>query len=164
MTEEDVLNLIKKDNWMIHALIIAERQNLKNWFIGAGFVRNKVWDYLHGYSDLQKNKTDIDLVYYDREGNNEEEDRQLSDELIKETGMEWEVVNEVYAHTFNNIAPYQSVEDAISQWPETATAIGVKLENGKLVLMAPYGINDMVNLTVRKSPKFLGNIDVVKKE
>jgi len=76
------------------------------------------------------------------------------EKLKKETGIGWEVVNEAYAHKWNNLPPYKSTEDALSQWPETVTAIGVRLKNGKLKLVAPYGISDLVNLIIRPSPKF----------
>ena len=72
------------------------------------------------------------------------------------------MVNQTYAHEWNNIPPYESAEDAISQWPETVTAVGVKIENGDLKLIAPYGIDDLVNLIIRPSPKFSGGIEIVK--
>ena len=82
--------------------------------------------------------------------------------LRKETGLKWEIVNEAYAHNWNNLPPYKSTEDALSQWPETATGIGVKLEDGELKLIAPHAIDDLVNLVVRPSPKFPDGIEGVK--
>lgn len=163
MNEQEIENLIKSDKWMMEILNIAESLNFPNWVIGAGFVRNKVWDYLHGYSNSKVDTNDIDLVYYDPKGNNQRSDEKLSKELKKQTGIDWEIVNETYAHKWNNIPPYKSIEDALSQWPETATGIGVRLENGKLTLLAPHGIDDLVNLIVRPSPKFPGGIEIVKK-
>ena len=154
MTEQDILNLISEDKWMMNILRIAEKLDLPDWVIGAGFVRNKVWDYLHGYNKPQVDTADIDLVYYNLNGNDQKEDEKLSEKLKKETGFEWEVVNEAYAHRWNNLPPYKSTEDALFQWPETVTAIGVKLENEELKLVAPYGIDDLANLIVRPSPKF----------
>lgn len=154
MTEQDILNLIKEDKWMMNILQIAEKLALPDWIIGAGFVRNKVWDYLHGRNKSQVDTADIDLVYYDPSGNDQKADEELSEKLKKETGVEWEVVNETYAHKWNDLPPYKSTKDALSQWPETVTAIGVKLENGELKLVAPYGIDDLVNLIIRPSPRF----------
>lgn len=161
MTEQDILNLISRDEWMMKILHVAEKLDLQDWVIGAGFVRNKVWDYLHGYNKPQVDTADIDLVYYDPSGNDQKADEELSEKLQKETGAKWEVVNEFYAHRWNNLPPYKSTEDALSQWPETVTAIGVRLEKGKLRLIAPYGIDDLVNLIVRPSPRFL-DIDKVR--
>ena len=154
MTEQDILNLISKDKWMMKILYIAKKLDLPDWIVGAGFVRNRVWDHLHGYNKPKVDTADIDLVYYDPNGNDQKADEELSERLKKETGIEWEVVNEAYAHKWNNLPPYKSTEDALSQWPETVTAIGVRLKNGKLKLVAPYGISDLVNLIIRPSPKF----------
>lgn len=161
MTEQDILNLIKSDPWMMGVLKTAENLNLKDWAIGAGFVRNKVWDYLHSYSNEKVDTPDVDLVYFDTDGSNQQEDEMLSKKLEAETGVKWEVVNEVYAHLWNNIPPYTSTEDAISQWPETATAIGVKMEGGELRLIAPCGIEDLVSLIVRPCPRFPGGLEQV---
>ena len=162
MKEQDILDLIKKDKWMMEILRVAKNLNLSNWVIGAGFVRNKVWDNLHGYSHSEVDTNDIDLVYFDPNGNNKEEDKILSEKLKKQTGIAWEVRNQFYMHTRNGVAPYESVEDALSRWPETATGLGVRLENGSLKLIAPYGIDDLVNLIVKPCPKFHGGFKMVK--
>lgn len=163
MTEEEILQLIKSDLWMMEALSVAESLNLKDWVIGAGFVRNKVWDHLSGRTKVGVDTPDIDLVYYDSDGNDEETDEKLSKELSEHTGFNWEVANEHYAHKWNNLAPYKSIEDAISQWPETVTAIGVTTYGSKeLRLIAPYGINDLTNFIVRPTPIFLSKINVLK--
>ena len=161
MNEKNILNLIQKDKWMMNILQTAEKLNLPDWVIGAGFIRNKIWDYLHGYNKSKVDTADIDLVYYNPNGNDQKSDKELSEKLTKETGISWEIVNEFYAHKWNNLPPYQSTEDALSHWPETATAIGVKLENGKLKLLAPYGIGDLINLIIKPSPKFT-DIEKVK--
>ncbi len=162
MNEKEILELIEQDSWMMNVLRIAEKQNLKDWLIGAGFVRNKVWDHLHGYKKEGVETHDIDFVYFDPNGNDEKADDILSEQLKKETGIQWEIVNEAYAHVWKNLLPYTSTKDAIAHWPETATSIGVTLENGELKLIAPYGIDDLVNLVIRMSPGFPEGIDVVK--
>lgn len=162
MKEQDILNLIKNDKWMMDILNVAEKFNFPNWVIGAGFVRNKIWNHLHGYLNSKVYTSDIDLVYYDLKGNDQKADKELSQKLKEQTGIDWEIVNQTYAHKWNNLPPYQSIEDAISQWPETATGIGVRLESGKLTLLAPHGIDDLVNLIIRPSPKFSGKLEKVK--
>lgn len=136
---------------MMDILHIAEKLDFPDWVIGAGFVRNKVWDFLHGYQKEKVDTNDIDLVYFDQNGNNESADEKLSGELKDKTGLNWEVVNEAYAHKWYTIKPlpYTSSEDAVSKWPEIATCIGVKIENRELKLIAPYGVGDLVNLIIR---------------
>jgi hypothetical protein len=102
-------------------------------------------------------------VYFDPHGNDESADEELSLKLREQTGIPWEIVNEYYAHTWNNLPAYGSTRDAISQWPETVTAIGVYIdEHDTLQLFAPYGIDDLVNFIVRPSPQFDGGIKRVR--
>lgn len=163
MNEKDILNLIRKDEWMMRILRTAEKLNFPDWVIGAGFVRNKVWDYMHGFERKEVHTRDIDLVYYDPEENDQKTDEKLSERLKKETGINWEIVNQAYAHKWNNLPPYASTQDALFHWPETATGIGVSLRNGKLKLFAPHGIDDLIRLIVRPSPGFPDGIEKVRK-
>ena len=87
MTEKDILNLIEQDEWMMKILRIAEKFNFPDWVIGVGFVRNKVWGYLHGYVKKEVETNGIDLVYYDPNGNDQRTDEELSQKLQNETGI-----------------------------------------------------------------------------
>ena len=62
MTEQDILKIIENDKWMMDILHVAQKLNLPDWMIGAGFVRNKVWDYLHGYKNEKVLTRDIDFI------------------------------------------------------------------------------------------------------
>lgn len=162
LTERDILELIREDENMMQILRIAEKLRLEQWLIGAGFVRNKIWNHLHGTESATLDATDIDLVYFDPNGNNATQDQTLSKSLQEETGLTWEVVNQTYAHTWNNVAPYASIEDAIARWPETATAIGIRCKNDTLEFIAPYGIFDLVHLIVRPTPVFDDQIEKIR--
>lgn len=51
--------------------------------------------------------------------------------------------------------PYLSSVDAISKFPETVTALGVKIDDtGDLILTAPCGITDVLNMEVRPTAYF----------
>lgn len=161
MTEQDILNLIEGDEWMIGVLKTARALNLPDWMIGAGFVRNKVWDYLHGYEDKTVIASDIDFIYFDAAHIDEDKDKQMSEELKRKTGVEWEVVNQAYTHKWHNRElPYKNTVNALAEWVETPTCVAVRLEdNDTLTLFSPHGINDLVNLIVRPSPAFLNDPD-----
>lgn len=162
MNNNDILALIQKDPEMMRIIKIAEAQHLKDWLIGAGFIRNKVWDTLHGKTSQKGYQSDIDLVYFDPFGYNEVQDRALGKQLTDQTTVEWEVVNQFYAHKYNNIEPYSSTENAISKWPETATGIGITIKNDELILVAPHGITDLVEMIIRPSPYMPGAVERVK--
>ena len=64
--------------------------------------------------------------------------------------------NQARMHVVNNMPPYSSSVDAISKFPETATALGVTLDKqDNVVLTAPHGIEDVLTLQVKPTPHFL---------
>ena len=162
MTEKDILILIKKDKWMMDILRVVERLNLPDWWIGAGFVRGKVWDILHGY----KKRTplpDIDVVYFDKSDfSSETEYEKILKKQMPE--VKWSVTNQARMHVFHNNKPYANSEEALSKWVETATCVGVRLnKNNKVILTAPWGIEDLVTLILRPTPgtdKNSGSINI----
>lgn len=153
MTERDILQLIAEDDEMMHIIRLVEPLQLPQWAIGAGFVRNKVWNVLHDFVGGGQ-PTDIDVVYFDPLGRVDSDP--IEQQLLSERpDLEWEVRNQALMHGKNDMPPYQSTEDALSKWPETATAIGVTMQQGELKLIAPHGIGDLTNLIVRPTPTFM---------
>jgi uncharacterized protein len=154
-TEKDILNLIQNDERMMGILQAASMLHLPDWWICAGFVRSKIWDELHGF----KNRTeipDVDVIYFNESSLEEETEKRLEAalrDMLPE--VPWSVKNEARMHVVNDISPYESSEDAISKFPETATALGVKLDsNQELILTAPWGLDDVLNMEVRPTPYF----------
>ena len=43
----ELVTIIKSDTWMLSILEAVRSLDLPDCWIGAGFVRNKVWDYKH---------------------------------------------------------------------------------------------------------------------
>ncbi len=152
MNEQDIINLVASDKWMMDVLYEAEQLDLPEWMIGAGFLRNKVWDYLHGIKRDVADTNDIDLVYLDKKNVSEYEDEALSNKMSGTLGLRWEIKNQAYMHTRHNHQPYNSTAEGISYWVETPTCVAVTTENGELEIIAPHGIEDLVNLVIRPSP------------
>lgn len=154
--EQGILQAVKADEWMMAVLETAKRLNLPDWWICAGFVRTKIWDGLHGF----KKRTplgDIDVVYFSPEAVDEAAEKRYEEKLRQlMPDLPWSVKNEARMHHINDLPPYVSSIDAISKFPETATALAVKLdERGQLILTAPCGIDDAVNLIVKPTPHFI---------
>ena len=170
MNERGILDSIKKDQWKMEALETVCSLNLPDWLIGAGFIRNSTWDILHGYT-ARPHSTDIDVAYFDSSDLSEETEIKYQNLLKKKFDADWSVTNQARMAKINNQAEeYVSTEDAIAHWPETATAIGVTLKtSGELKLIAPYGIDDLVSLSLRMTPQFGDGIEafnarIAKKE
>lgn len=161
MDEEDICRLIESDEWMMKVLAAVKSLGLPDCWIGAGFVRNKVWDHLHGF-EHRTPLSDIDVIYFDS-GNKEESAENDLENRLQELfpGLPWSVTNQARMHMANGDEPYLSSTDALSRWPETATSVAVRLDEGnRIVFNAPNGISDLVNLKVCPTPAFRSKKDI----
>ena len=155
MLEERLRQYLLEYEPMMHDLRLVQSLGLPQCYIAAGYIRNYVWDRLHGLGGRGRHH-DIDVVYFDPENPSEERDLTLERQLIGQTGNDrWSVKNQARMHIRNREAPYHSTEDALSRWPETVTAVGARLdEEDRLSLCSPHGLDDLFNLVVRRSPLF----------
>ena len=150
---EDVAKFVEDDEWMMNILRTVSKLNLPDWWIGAGFVRNRIWDALHGY-DKNTPLADIDVVYYDKEDDSEETEKEIEKNLESlMPDIPWSVKNQARMHEMYGVSQYSSSEEAISRWVETPTCIGVSLKGDNVVVTGSDSVvGDVVNLTVRKNP------------
>ncbi|MFB3167612.1 nucleotidyltransferase family protein [Neobacillus sp. 179-C4.2 HS] len=153
--KEDVIKLIRSDEKMMEIITIASTLNLPDWWICAGFVRSKIWDTLHGFNERTETQ-DVDVIYFDNNNLDENYEKDLEKKLVSMMPtIPWSVKNQARMHIINDLPPYTSSEDAISRFPETVTALGVKLDKeNNLVLTAPWGLEDVINLEVKPTPYF----------
>ncbi len=151
-----IINLIKNDDWMMRVLRAAKILELPDWWICAGFVRSKVWDTLHGFQE-RTGLADIDVVYFNPEDLKKESEKKYEEMLLGLIpNLPWSVKNEARMHLVNDdFEPYTSTVDAISKFPETVTALGVRLnEQGEVILTAPCGIEDVLSMEVRPTDSY----------
>lgn len=154
INEEQILYILQQNEEM-NRILDAASNLVFPWIIGAGTIRNRVWNYLSKKeNDPQTQPDDIDLIFFNPKVAEEYFENSVQVTLNEHLPANWSVKNQARIHTVNGDEPYKSMEDAMSYWPETCTAVGVTLENGKLKLVAPYGIADLVNFIVRPSPKY----------
>ena len=146
--EEDIRSFVANEPSMMMVLREAERENLPDWWIGAGFLRNAVWDRIEG-NRLQMPR-DIDLVYFDPTDDSPERDWRIEMSMGERApGIPWEVRNQARMHVVDGAPPYHSCAEGIAHWTETATTIGVRLETNNLVFLYCQGSDDLLNLILR---------------
>jgi hypothetical protein len=52
------------------------------------------------------------------------------------------------------VEPHTSIVDAVGTWPETATAVAVRLRAGDAIeVCAPYGLDDLLGGVWRRNPR-----------
>ncbi len=154
--EAQVKYWIRGDEERLRALNVAAELNLNDWCLAAGFVRNLIWDKLHGKSTPTP-LNDIDLIYFNRSDTRAETDLKLEAELQAKADFPWSVKNQARMHLRNQDSEYSSSTDAMSYWVEVETAIGIRLtKQGELELIAPFGCRKNFDHTItinRKRPK-----------
>lgn len=137
-------------------LIRLSKSNLKDYYVAAGSINQTVFNYYHDY-DFNYGIEDFDIVYFDDDTSYEKEDKVIKyiNEVLEGIDAIYDIKNEARVYLWypekygKKIEPYKSVEDAISSWGTTITCLGVRLEDNQLVVCAPYGLNDLFNMTIR---------------
>lgn len=153
--QQALQRLLLDDAVRMKALYAVQTLRLNDGWIGAGFVRDAVWDHLHGYGQRPVGG-DVDVVWFDAVRCAADGDRLLEVALNQVSpAFDWSVKNQARMHHHSGNAPYRSTEDAIRYWPETATAVAVRIgDTGLIEVIAPYGLADLFALRLRPTPQF----------
>lgn len=152
-TLEDIVRLIGAYPALTDTLDAVAALQLPDCWVVAGFVRNPVWDRLHGYPEPTP-LADVDVVYFDAAQPDEAIEKHLEAALhARRPGVPWSVKNQARMAERNGDPPYRSTSDALTYWCETATAIGVRrAAGGEIEVVAPFGVGDLLGLAVRPTP------------
>jgi hypothetical protein len=163
-TVQDVATFVEQRPHLMALLRAVATLSIDDCWIGAGIIRNAVWDRLHNYPVELASGSDVDVVYFDSSNVNAESDLILERRLSKErTGFPWSVRNQAGMHERNGDAPYRNCEDAIRSWPETATVVAARLGNERVQILAPHGIDDLVHMIIRPTPALRTKMSVYER-
>ncbi|MUT64718.1 nucleotidyltransferase family protein [Paenibacillus sp. NEAU-GSW1] len=156
--------IMERSEFLRETLHRSKALELGTYFVGAGCITQTVWNHLTG-RPLTYGISDIDLVYFDAANLSFEEE----DKWIKKASLSFndipfpvDVKNQARVHLWYEskfgikLNPYRSLEEAISTWPTTATALGARVEqNGDYRIYAPFGLEDLFTLTLRPNKKLI---------
>jgi hypothetical protein len=157
----DIVEFVESRPDMMRLLGAVADLQLPDAWIGAGFVRNAVWDALTGGGPTMLN--DVDVVYFDLSDLSAERDRSIEAGLFRAVdNVPWSVKNQARMHGRNGDLLYRDCADAVAHWPETATAVAARLSGGRVELIAPHGIGDLLGLIVRPTPAFAGKLSLYR--
>ena len=154
-----LIEIVAATPWLMRALRAVYSVGPAGACIGAGAVRNTVWDSLHGYTE-SASSGDVDVVYFERGDTSPQADAAHERRLAGfEPGLQWEVVNQAGVHLWYEkafgkaVVPFCSLEEGIASWPETATSVAVRLDSNDCVrVIAPFGLDDLFECIVRWNP------------
>jgi hypothetical protein len=152
--------IIRATPWTMRVLAAARACGAPGWWVGGGVLRDLVWDRLHGRFDPARVK-DVDLAFYDPA------DRSHMPQVALERalaaclpGVVWDAKNQAAVHTWYQrrfgvrVAPLGSAAEGVATWPETATAVAVRLHaDDRLDVLAPCGLEDLLEGVCRRNPR-----------
>ena len=141
------------------ALAAVRQLALSEWCIGAGAIRNLVWDTLHNKTSPSE-LSDVDVAYFDLTDISPQRDQELQNQLLSlHPTVPWEVTNQAGVHCWfeshfgHAVEPLRSLQEAVASWPEFATSVGISLDrDNSLRVLAPYGLKDLFGIVVRRNP------------
>lgn len=133
-------------------LRIVKMLNIPDAWVGAGCIRNRIWDYLHE-KETPIHIHDIDVIFFDSVKKDKAIELAIEYELKKHyPKYNWSVKNQARISEKNG-NQFTSCYESISYWPETATAIAARIDmSDQLEVIVPYGVDDLIQLKLRPTP------------
>ena len=151
----DIADFIARNPRMMRCLAVLAAHGPAGAWIGAGFVRNAVWNHLSGLDTEANPLADLDVVFHDPAIATAEQDAAIEAALrVAAPDLPWSVRNQARMHERNGHRPYRDVADALTHWPETATAIAARLGPQGVEVLAPFGVADVLEMILRPTPAF----------
>ena len=128
------------------------------WLV-SGCVFQSIWNGLSGRA-RDYGILDYDVFYCDPDTSYEAEDAVIRRcaEAFASLGVEVQVRNQSRVHLWypqkfgRPFAPVSSVEEALRRFLAPACAIGVQLQDGAPRILAPFGLDDVMGLRIRRNP------------
>lgn len=150
------LSLILKNKNIKTILDRGFVDGIKDWYLVAGCLNQTMWNQFTNRS-LENEISDYDLIYFDTDTSWEKEDKIIKavQKKFKDLKINIDIKNQARVHLWIDknwnlkMRPLTSCEDAIASWPITVSCIGIRKENGKYKIVAPYGLTDNLEMVLR---------------
>ena len=158
----DLEVLINGSEWFMRVLRCIRDEQVPDGWTGAGALRDLVWGELYGSGFLPAEVHDVDVAFFDRGNLSRDHDDLVTARLrARCAGVPWQARNQAAVHTWyagrfggDPPAPLTSIADAVGTWPETATAVAVRLgPDDMLEVCAPLGLTDLMRGVWRRNPR-----------
>ena len=158
----DIADFIAHNPRMMRCLAVLAAHGPVGAWIGAGFIRNAIWDHLSGQDTEALPPADLDVVFHDPVNTTAEQDTNFEATLFAAApDLPWSVHNQARMHRRGGHQPYCDVADALAHWPETATAIAARLGPNGVEILAPFGVADLIAMILRPTAAFRSRPEIV---
>lgn len=152
--------LVRESPWMMGVLTAVRACALPDWLVGAGALRDLVWDEMHAGFDPARVK-DVDVAFFDPHDLLRAREEAAEAALrASHPGVQWDVKNQAAVHLWYEsrfgvaVEPLTSAADGVGTWPETATSVALRLHaDDRLEIVAPCGLDDLLGGVCRRNPR-----------
>lgn len=160
--EERLRRMVDSSPWLMRALATVRAVDLPDAWVGGGAVRDLVWGRLYGSGFEPGDLRDVDVAFFDPGDLSRDRDERATRSLRTAWAqVPWQARNQAAVHTWyadrfggGPVEPFASVEEAVATWPETATAVAVRLDDaGRVGVCAPLGLTDLLAGVWRRNPR-----------
>ena len=160
--ERELIDLVRSSPWLMRVLATVRETSLPDAWVGAGVLRDVVWGERYGPGFRPKRVHDVDVAFFDPDDVGRTNDDRATEHLATTLpGVPWEAKNQAAVHTWyqnkfggDPVEPLTSIRDAVGTWPETATAVAVRLTgNHAIEICAPLGLEDLLGGIWRRNPR-----------
>ena len=157
--EEKIISIIQQSPEIEETLSVCTEYGLPNYYLAGGAITQCIWNSLLHLPLLAKVK-DFDVIYFCKEDKNQEEvyEATINNQVTHRIPVD--IKNQAFVHEWypvkfgNKIAPYNNVEEALFSWIP-AFAIGIRKEDKKYKVFAPFGLQDTLDMYVRPNKKIM---------
>jgi hypothetical protein len=144
-------------NPVVQALLgVLEEMGLAGWYLASGSISQTVWNIRHGFDPTEGIK-DYDVAYFDPTSD-PAADQAIEARIagrLPQFEINLDIKNQAFVHLWyeqrfgRKLDPYVSTEHAISTWPTTASAVGVRADADGFTVLAPFGLSDLLGMVAR---------------
>jgi hypothetical protein len=151
-----------RSSWLMRVLATVHEVDLPDAWVGAGAIRDLVWGQLYGAGFEPGDVRDVDVAFFEPGDVRAAVDEQATRRLDRAwPQVRWEARNQAAVHTWyarkfggDPVGPLPTIADAVATWPETATAVAVRLNrSGGIEVCAPLGLSDLLDGVWRRNPR-----------
>lgn len=148
--------LVRSEPAMIGALKALRQADIPDAWIGGGFIRNAVWDRLHGFA-IDITRSDIDVGFFEAAPAPDDQESGYEAALTSLCpGLDWTARNQARMHAYNGHEPYRDMLDAATHWVARCNAVALRLgADNRIELLAPFGLEDVFAMRVHPTPIYL---------
>ena len=151
-------SIIRSDPDLMKLLECLRGVALPQWRLVSGCLYQTVWNFITN-KPCGNGIQDLDIIYFDAGDLSWEAEDTVINSVTYVAAGPLQIRNQARVHLWYEqhfgtpYAPLRSADEALSRYPMTVQAVGVRLEDdGHLDIIAPFGLDDMFAMVMRPNP------------